>query len=348
MATPEGAHAPATGVLLVNLGTPDAPTSGAVRRYLREFLWDPRVVAIPRPIWWVILNLFILPLRPAKTAAKYAKIWTADGSPLRVYSVRQAQMLRGYLGERMKAKIPVALGMRYGAPSIADAVAELKFQGVERILAIPMYPQYAASTTASVEDALAATMRKMRPAPQLRVVQDFHAHKAYVKAVANNVNAYWMKTGRPDRLLMSFHGLPKAAVEAGDPYEKQCRESARLIATELGWNDERTLVSFQSRFGAQEWLQPYTVDTLRRLGGEELGRVDVICPGFTADCLETLEEISIEGRDAFLKAGGKEFHYIPTTNDTASWMTALTILAMENLNAWRGPTARVADPTPKA
>jgi protoporphyrin/coproporphyrin ferrochelatase len=325
--------AQATGVLLVNLGTPDEPTPRAVRRYLREFLWDRRVVEIPRLVWWPILNLVILPLRPRKTAAKYAKIWTSDGSPLRVYTMRQAQILRGMLGEKLPAPVAVVAAMRYGKPSIAAGLAELRAKGCERILVLPLYPQYAASTTASVEDALAAGLRKWRPAPAVRVVQDFHNHKAYVKAIARSVNDYWLKHGRPDRLLMSFHGLPQRSVDRGDPYQKQCLATASLVAAELGWNDARTVVTFQSRFGAQQWLKPYTDETLRALGRDGVGRVDVICPGFTSDCLETLEEIAIEGRDAFKAAGGKDFHYIPTTNDRGPWITALTIIAMENLQA---------------
>jgi ferrochelatase len=326
--------APSTGVLLVNLGTPDEPTPRAVRRYLREFLWDPRVVEIPRLAWWPILNFFILPLRPRKTARKYASIWTADGSPLRVYTMRQAQLLRGMLGERLKVALPVVAAMRYGKPSIAEGLEELRSRGCERILVIPLYPQYAASTTASVEDALERALRRWRPAPALRVVQEFHDHTAYVKAIAKSVNDYWLKHGRPDRLLMSFHGLPQRSVDRGDPYQAQSLETARLIATELGWNDARTKVTFQSRFGAQQWLRPYTDETLVALGREGVGRVDVICPGFTSDCLETLEEIAIEGRDHFKAAGGKEFHYIPTTNDRGPWIIALTIIAMENLQAW--------------
>ena len=325
-----------TGVMLVNLGTPDAPTPSAVRRYLREFLWDPRVVEIPRPLWFVILNFFILPLRPAKTAKKYAAIWKPDGSPLRVYHSRQTQLLRGYLGQKTGSPVPVAGAMRYGNPSIKEGLAELREKGCERLLVIPLYPQYAASTTASVEDALAKALRKWKPAPRVRVVQDFHDHVAYAKAIARSVNDYWFKHGRPDRLLMSFHGLPKRSVERGDPYQKQCLASAKRIAAELGWDDPRTLVTFQSRFGAQEWIQPYTDKTLERLGREGVGRVDVICPGFAADCLETLEEIAIEGRLTFLEAGGKDFHYIPTTNDLPPWMTALSIIAIENLQALEG------------
>jgi protoporphyrin/coproporphyrin ferrochelatase len=320
-----------TGVLLVNLGTPDAPTPAAVRRYLREFLWDPRVVQVPRPLWWLILNFAILPFRPGKSAKKYATIWRKDGSPLRVYLARQVQLLRGYLGERLGRPVPVAGAMRYGNPSIAAGLEELAARGCVRIVVMPLYPQYAGSTTGSSKDAVTRAVRKMRPSASLHWIEDFHAHPAYVKAIVKNVNEYWMKHGRPDRLVMSFHGLPRAVVAAGDPYETQCRESARLIATELGWNDARTLVSFQSRFGAQEWLQPYTAQTLAALGREGTARVDVICPGFAADCLETLEEIAQEGRDTFRKAGGKEFHYIPTTNDTPSWMTAIATIVTENL-----------------
>jgi ferrochelatase len=329
--------APAPGVLLVNLGTPEAPTPGAVRRYLREFLSDPRVVTLPRLAWLPILYLFVLPFRPGKTAKKYAAIWTPDGSPLRVYHERQAQLLRGSIGERLRATVPVFAAMRYGHPSVREGLADLRAKGCDRVLVVPMYPQFAASTTASVEDALQSGLRKWKPAPELRVVRDFHAHRAYAKAIARNITDYWFKHGRPDRLVLSFHGIPKAAVDAGDPYQAQCLETGRLVATELGWMDQRTLVTFQSRFGAAEWLRPYTADTLKRLGAEAVGRVDVACPGFAADCLETLEEIAIEGRAAFLKAGGKDFHYIPTTNDTPAWMTALSIIALENLQGWTPP-----------
>jgi ferrochelatase len=319
------------GLLLVNLGTPDAPTAGAVRRYLREFLSDPRVVQLPRIVWLPILYFLVLPFRPSKSARKYASIWKPEGSPLRIYHERQAQLLRGYLGQKLGKQVPVVAAMRYGKPSIAAGLEELRQAGCDRLLVIPMYPQYAQSTTASTEDAIAKALKRWRPAPTLRIVKDFHDHTAYVKAVAKNVNDYWMKTGRPDRLVMSFHGIPKKVSDAGDPYAAQCRESARLIATELGWNDGRTIATFQSRFGAAEWLQPYTDATLKQLGKDGVGRVDVVCPGFAADCLETLEEIAQLGREQFLEAGGKEFHYIPSTNDTPAWMTALSILAMENL-----------------
>jgi len=326
------------GVLLVNLGTPDAPTPSAVRRYLREFLSDPRVVELPRWLWLPILYLLVLPFRPAKTARKYATIWKPDGSPLRIYHERQAQLLRGYLGERLKAPVPAFAAMRYGKPTIAEGLKELVARGCDRVLVMPMYPQYASSATGSVEDALAKALGRMRPAPAIRIVRDFHAHRAYAKAIAKNVNDYWFKHGRPDRLVLSFHGVPKASIDAGDPYQAQCLESGRLVAAELGWMDKRTVVTFQSRFGKAEWIRPYTADTLRALGSEGVKRVDVACPGFAADCLETLEEIALEGKAAFVEAGGKDFHYIPTTNDTPPWMTAISIIVMENLEGWTPKT----------
>ena len=322
-----------TGILLVNLGTPDEATAPAVRRYLAEFLWDPRVVEIPRAAWWLILRVILL-TRPAKSAAKYASIWTKDGSPLRVHLERQVQLLRGYLGERVKSPLAVAGACRYGNPGVAAGLAQLRGKGCDRILVLPLYPQYAASTTGSAIDAVGAALARMRNVPAVRTVRHFHDHPAYVKAIARAVNDYWMKHGRPDRLVMSFHGLPRFSLDRGDPYHCECHKSARLIATELGWNDERTLVTFQSRFGKAEWLQPYTDRTLADLGRKAVGRVDVICPGFAADCLETLEEIAIEGRDAFLAAGGKEFNYIPTTNDSPAFMAALTRIALENLHGW--------------
>jgi ferrochelatase len=322
-----------TGILLVNLGTPDEPTAAAVRRYLAQFLWDPRVVEIPRLAWWPILRLILL-TRPAKSAAKYASIWTKEGSPLRVILERQVQLLRGYLGERVKSPLAVAGACRYGNPSIDAGLAELRGKGCDRILVLPLYPQYAASTTASAIDAVGAALSRLRNVPAIRTVRHFHDHPAYVKAVARAVNDYWTKHGRPDRLVMSFHGVPRFSLDKGDPYHCECRKSARLVATELGWNDERTLVTFQSRFGKAEWLQPYTDRTLEELGRQGTGRVDVICPGFAADCLETLEEIAIEGRHAFLAAGGGEYHYIPTTNDSPAFMAALTRIALDNLHGW--------------
>ncbi len=322
------------GILLVNLGTPDEPTPAAVRRYLAEFLWDPRVVEIPRPVWWLILHAVILRVRPGKSAAKYRSIWTKDGSPLRVTLDRQVQLLRGYLGERVKSPLAVAGACRYGNPGIAEGLAKLRAEGCDRVLVLPLYPQYAASTTGSTMDALGKALAGLRNVPAIRVVKHFHDHPAYVKSVAKAVNDYWMKHGRPDRLVMSFHGLPRFSLDKGDPYHCECLKTGRLVAEALGWADERTAVTFQSRFGKAEWLKPYTADTLAELGAKGTGRVDVICPGFAADCLETLEEIAMEGRETFLHAGGREFHYIPTTNDQPAFMTALAILSLENLQGW--------------
>lgn len=328
----------ATGILLVNLGTPDEPTAPAVRRYLKEFLSDNRVVEIPRVIWWLILNVFILNVRPKKTAAKYAGIWTKDGSPLRVYTSRQAQMLRGFLGEIVKSPLKVEYAMRYGNPSIERGIDKLKAANCDNILILPLYPQYAASTTGSTFDQVARVLMQRRNVPGIRLVRGYHDHPAYIKAVASNVLAEWMKIGRPnfatDKLLMTFHGLPKFHLDKGDPYHCQCQKTARLIADELGVHQDQYIVTFQSRFGRAEWLQPYTDKTLEALGKQGIRRIDVICPGFAADCLETLEEIADEGKVTFLNAGGKEFQYIPVANDTQAYVGALTEIAREHLAGW--------------
>ncbi len=332
---------PAIGVLLVNLGTPDAATPAAVRRYLAEFLSDPRVVEIPRPVWWPILHGIVLNTRPQKTAKKYAAIWTAEGSPLRVYTERQTQMLRGYLGETVKAPLAVTHAMRYGTRSIAEAVAELKAKNCERILVLPLYPQYAASTTATVMDALAATLATQRNVPALRFVRSFHDHPAYIDAVVANVLAYWMKSGRPDfrtdRVVMTFHGLPRFHLDRGDPYHCQCQKTARLVAEQLGLAKDEYVVTFQSRFGRTEWLKPYTDATLAALAKSGVKRVDLICPGFAADCLETLEEIAIAGKATFMNAGGASFNYIPVANDSQPWVAALRDIVLENLQGWIDP-----------
>lgn len=334
---------PATGILLVNLGTPDEPTAPAVRRYLKQFLSDSRVVEIPKAIWWLILNGVILNVRPKKTAKKYASIWMKEGSPLRVYTSRQAQMLRGFLGERMIGATPqlkVEYGMRYGNPSMESAIDKLKAAGCDNILVLPLYPQYAASTTGATMDELGRVLAQIRNVPGIRLVRSFHDHPAYIKAVAKNVMAEWMKIGRPnfatDKLLMTFHGLPKFHLDKGDPYHCHCHKTARLLADELGVKPDQYVVTFQSRFGRAEWLQPYTDKALEALGKKGTKRIDVICPGFAADCLETLEEIADEGRITFLQAGGSEFHYIPVANDTQPFVGALMEIALENLQGWIG------------
>lgn len=323
-----------TGILLVNLGTPQAPTAAAVRPYLRQFLSDPRVVEISRPLWWLILNLFVLPTRPRKSAEKYALIWTKEGSPLAVHTARQATLLKGYLGERIKTPHAVAWAMRYGQPSVETTLHDLRAQGCDRILVLPLYPQYAGSTTASTFDAVFDAVKRMRNAPALRLVKHYHDHSAYIAALAKSVNEYWMANGRPDKLLMSFHGVPRFTLDRGDPYHCECHVTARLLAAELGLATDRYVVTFQSRFGRAQWLQPYTMQTVRELGKRKTGRLDVVCPGFVSDCLETLEEIAVENKAAFLRAGGGEFHYIPCLNERHEWIQALARIAAENLQGW--------------
>lgn len=323
-----------TGILLVNLGTPDAPTTQAVRPYLKEFLGDPRVVEIPRAIWWLILNGIILNTRPKKSAAKYAKIWMPEGSPLRVHTAKQASLLQGYLGERTRAPFVVDYAMRYGNPSIPSVLRKLKEQNCQRILIVPMYPQYAASSSGTAFDIVFAEMQHMRNTPALRTIKNFHDNHGYIKALANNINDYWMKNGRPEKLVMSFHGLPQFSLDKGDPYHCECHKTGRLLALELGLKPGQYFISFQSRFGKAEWLKPYTTATIKELGKQKTKRVDVVCPGFVADCLETLEEIAMEGKEDFLQAGGGEYHYIPCLNERNDWMHALTDLVMENLHGW--------------
>jgi ferrochelatase len=321
------------GVLLINLGTPEAPTAPALRKYLRQFLWDPRVVELPRPLWWLVLNGLILNLRPKKSAEKYAKIWTPEGSPLKVHSGRQAKLLRGYLGQAGRGDIVVEWAMRYGEPAVADALDRLVAAGCRDLLVLPLYPQYAVSTTASVLDAVAAWASRHPDAANIRTVESFHDHPGYIAALSAAINAHWMDYGRPDKLVMSFHGLPKVSIARGDPYHGQCLESARLLADALGLAESDYAVTFQSRFGPAEWLQPYTQATLEALGRSGVKRVDVICPGFVADCLETLEEIAIECKAAFLAAGGKEFRYIPCLNERHEWIDTLAAVVRERLPA---------------
>jgi ferrochelatase len=323
-----------TGVLLVNLGTPDAPTPRALRRYLKEFLSDPRVIEIPRPLWWLILHGIVLRTRPRQSAEKYAKIWTQEGSPLRVHTEKQATLLRGYLGERVRTPHVIEWAMRYGAPSIETALRALKEQGCDRVLILPLYPQYSASATASVFDAVARSLSRMRNVPAVRFVKHFHDHPAYITALAKQVNDYWMTHGRPDKLVLSFHGLPRSTLDKGDPYFCECQKTGRILADELGLSEDRWMLTFQSRFGRARWLEPYTMDTMVHLGKLKTGRVDVFCPGFVADCLETLEEIAIENKSAYLSAGGRQFHYIPCLNERHEWIQALARVAWEHLHGW--------------
>jgi ferrochelatase len=322
-----------TAVLLCNLGTPDAPTAAAVRRYLAQFLSDPRVVEIPRIVWLPLLHGVILRVRPARSARKYASIWTPEGSPLKVWTEKQALMLGGYLGQRGH-RVVVRHAMRYGQPSIAGSLDALKAEGADRVLVLPLYPQYAGSTTASVGDDVAAWMRTVRNVPELRIVKHYHDDTGYIGALARRVTDHWVTHGRPDRLVLSFHGVPRRTLALGDPYHCECLKTARLLAERLKLRADAMVVTFQSRFGKAEWLQPYTEPTVVALARQGVGRVDVMCPGFTADCLETLEEIDHEVRAAFLAAGGKEFGYIPCLNDQHEWIAALAGIAMRHMQGW--------------
>ena len=344
---PEPPHhhgtAASTAVVLVNLGTPEAPTAPALKRYLRQFLSDPRVVEIPRPIWWLILNGIILNTRPKKSAAKYASVWMPEGSPLRVHTERQAKLLKGLIGQRGH-HVTVTWAMRYGAPALPDVLSHLKAAGASRILVVPMYPQYAASTTATVVDEAASWLTKTRNQPEMRFTRNFHDHDGYIAALEKSVRKHWQTNGAMgdnDRLLISFHGLPKRSLTLGDPYFCECHKTGRLLAERLNLKPEQFQICFQSRFGKAEWLQPYTAPTLHEWGKQGIRRVDVICPGFVADCLETLEEIAIEGKKEYLQAGGRDYQYIPCLNERDDWIHALSDLATTHLQGW--PTREKPD-----
>jgi ferrochelatase len=313
-----------TGILLLNLGTPDAPEKVALRRYLREFLSDPRVVELPRWLWQPILYGVILPFRPAKSAKKYASIWdNREGSPLRFHTEKQAKLLEGWLAQHGLNNFLVDYAMRYGNPPITTVLDRLMTQGCERIVCLPLYPQYAASSTGSALDGVYRYLLTQRRQPSLRTIHSFHDNPDYILALAKNIRDYWQKNGRPAILLMSFHGIPLRSVKLGDPYQQECLRSGQLLATELGLEPTQYRITFQSRFGRAKWLEPYTAPTLTELGRQRTSRVDVICPGFVADCLETLEEIAQEGKELFKEAGGGEFHYIPALNEHAHWIDVL-------------------------
>jgi protoporphyrin/coproporphyrin ferrochelatase len=302
------------GILLANLGTPDAPTAAALRPYLRQFLSDTRVVEIPRAIWWVILNCIILVIRPKKSAAKYAQVWMKEGSPLLVHAQKQTQLLRGFLAQKIKSPFVVELGMSYGNPSMQSAIDKLKAQHCDRILVFPLYPQYAASSTASAMDAVFRVLLKTRNQPAVRSIRSYHDHPAYIAALAQSVRDHWKLNGKTDfkngsKLVMSFHGVPKVHLTSGDPYHCTCHKTGRLLAA----------------------------STLEELGKAKTARIDIICPGFTADCLETLEEIAMEGKEIFTHAGGGEYHYIPALNENDAWIHAMTEIALENLQGWVTP-----------
>ena len=323
-----------TGVLLVNLGTPESPSPADVRRYLKEFLWDSRVVELPRPLWWLVLNLVILNTRPRRSARAYAKVWTEEGSPLMVISRQQHVALQAALEQQPGAPVKVVLAMRYGKPSIAAGMQELRAAGVKRLLVLPLYPQYSATTTAAIVDAVADELRRWRVLPELRFINDYHEHPSYIEALADSVRRYQAVHGEPDRLLLSFHGIPQDYVDAGDPYATQCYRTAALLVQALDLPEDRWQLSFQSRLGPKQWLQPYTDHTLKSLGEKGVKNIQVICPGFSVDCLETLEEVSMENRDIFLEAGGEQYGYIPCLNDDAAHIRLFSELVSQHTQGW--------------
>ncbi|MFZ4479176.1 MAG: ferrochelatase [Rhodoferax sp.] len=329
---------PRTALLFCNLGTPDSPTTADVRRFLGEFLSDRRVVEIPRLLWWLILHGVILRFRPAKSAAKYASIWTPEGSPLKVWTEKQARLLQGWMTGNAQ-QVQVRYAMRYGQTSIAEQLDALKAEGATRILIVPAYPQYSATTTASLFDAVYAWAAKVRNLPELRFVNRYHDDPGYIAALSGGIERHWQSHGRPTKLVMSFHGVPERTLQLGDPYHCECLKTARLLAAKLGLQPQQYQVTFQSRLGRAKWLQPYTEPSLIALAQAGVKRVDVVCPGFTSDCLETLEEIAIEGRAAFLQAGGQEFHYIACLNDDTAWIKALGELSQQHLAGWPTRTA---------
>lgn len=323
------------GVLITNLGTPDAPTPAALRRYLKEFLWDPRVVETPRPIWWLILNLVILNIRPSRSAKSYATVFTDEGSPLLFHTRHQADALRAELKARGHDNVVVDFAMRYGNPSIPSVLQNMFDQGVGKLLVLPLYPQYSASTTASTFDAISADFTKRRWMPELRFVNHYHDYAPFIKASAIRIREHWQAHGRADKLMFSFHGIPKRYLLNGDPYHCECYKTSRLIAEELGLTSDEYITTFQSRFGREEWLKPYTDHTLKAFPVQGVKSVQVFCPGFSADCLETIEEIGEENKEYFLHAGGERYEYISALNDRPEHISALADLLQSNMQGWQ-------------
>lgn len=333
-----------TGLLVCNLGTPASPTTAALRRYLAEFLSDRRVVELPRALWLPILHGIILRTRPRRSARAYAEVWTDQGSPLLTGSQRLADALATELAGTWQDELVVSLAMRYGEPSVASGLDTLREAGARRVLVLPLYPQYAAATTASVFDAVFAHLRRLRWVPELRTIADYHAEPAYIEALAQSLEAHWNAHGRAERLLLSFHGIPRDYFLAGDPYHCQCQATARLLAERLALRPQDYAVAFQSRFGPRQWLEPYTDRTLTTWAAEGVSTVDVACPGFAVDCLETLEEIALRNAEDFRRAGGSELRYVPALNDAASHVSALAGIADRHLRGWaRSPAERLEE-----
>lgn len=323
------------GVIITNLGTPDAPTKQALKPYLKEFLSDPRVVEVPKLIWQLILRLVILNIRPARSAKAYATVWTDEGSPLMYHTKHQAEKLQASLKEELGDEVVVDFAMRYGNPAVADVTNKLLEQGVRKLLVLPLYPQYCASTTASTFDAIAKDFMKRRWLPDFRFVSHYHDREDYIEAIANSIKAHWEQHGRADKLLFSYHGIPLKYLTKGDPYHCECHKTTRLVAERLGLNKEEYMTTFQSRFGREEWLQPYTDMTLKGLPEKGVKKVQIICPGFSSDCLETIEEIGEENREYFIEAGGEDYQYIPCLNSEEPHINVLTQIVKENIAGWK-------------
>jgi len=321
-------------VLLVNLGTPTAPTAAAVRPYLAEFLGDPRVIDYPRWLWWLILHGVILRVRPKRSAHAYARIWDERGSPLRYGSESLATNLQAELDRQCPGTLRVAMAMRYGEPSVAHTIGQLQREGVRRLLVLPLYPQYSATSTGSVIDAVADAFKQLRWPPELRTINDYHDDPGHIEALAASIEQWWASHGRGDKLLLSFHGIPERYARLGDPYADQCRHTAALLRQRLGLDEGEMLLSFQSRVGREQWLQPYTDATVRKLAADGVKKLDVACPGFAVDCLETLEEIAMQNRDFFTAAGGETLRYIPALNDGAGQVDSLAALVRRHLSGW--------------
>ena len=325
---------PGVGILLANLGTPEAPTAKALRPYLRQFLGDPRVIELPRLMWWLILNLFVLPFRPKKSAALYASIWTAEGSPLLAVSRRIALVLEERLRQGIGTPLHVELGMTYGEPSIPRSLATLRDKGCRKVLVLPLFPHYSSTSTGAVFDAVMKELMTWRRVPEVRTVHEFHDEPGFVAALAASIREVWEREGEPEMLVTSYHGIPLRYFLDGDPYHCFCHQTTRLIAEELGLERERALVTFQSLFGKEPWLKPPTDKTMAALPKRGVKRVDVVCPGFSIDCLETLEEIDKLNREIFLAAGGERFRYVPALNEREDHLAFLTELARRHLGGW--------------
>ncbi len=318
------------GVLVANLGTPEAPTTGAVRRYLKQFLSDPRLIELPRLVWWLILNGVILRVRPRRSAEAYRKVWTEEGSPLLTINQALVEKLKKALPSLGDRDVVMTLGMTYGEPSIARALDEIHRASVSELIVLPLYPQYSATTTGSVFDQVANWIKRTRRLPNITLKSSYHDRPAYIHAIADSVRAYWNAEGRGDRLLFSFHGIPRRYLDSGDPYHCQCFKTARLVAAALELKENEFSVSFQSRVGREEWLRPYTDEQLEEWGSQGGGVIDVVCPGFSIDCLETLEEIAMENRENYREAGGEDLRYIPCLNDSHDHVALLQEIVTES------------------